>query len=723
MFGNKFGKSVSKSASWALAGFFIFACFAIPAQAGGNKGALAAGKHVITHQEMADAGHVFLIDALRGMPGVSVSGGGQPGTPHYVSLRGAPSRYTLVLIDGIEVNSPVVAGYRPSIQNAYSRLNTDPPPANPNVVAYSAIATPAARGGSYNFAHVLVSEVDRVEIIRGALAAQYGAGAGAGVINIVTAQSNKENEKRGAKFSLEGGSFETMSFGFGFTLAGENAIAKVRGAYYRSENEDISPGIGDIEEDEYTNQSLSMDVRASESFGDVALNVSYRQGEYELDPFEHYNLPGTNSPDPALEQTEEDVPTNLRKFASEAAFDSNHIQTQTNISLRYNGPVALGALSWSHGLGLFSSASRLESFYSDEEVADEDLNYNRYGGSYAVYMGNLKLKGGFEEESLGDSHFDNKLFYAASYTGKLAGIKYDFAGRQDERQSGDGGSDSSFHVALARKFGSFHLRGSYGTSIIEPTALDQRENEYYLSRQAAADGEAFDYDNVVGLEPETLTQFDVSLGFPLFWGTWADVTYFASESAEEPFYINMMDEEEMMDGEMMADADPPRDEDALHRALGDFDRTGIEATLSMPFTGLFGIFLPGTFTLNASMTHILSVEDKDGNEIADTDLPATNVPETSGAASLVWDISPATKVLVSASYDDERVAYTIDRDGVGGYVMLESYTLLGATISHELPSGMRIYVRGENLLEEEYETIDSYAGRGLGVFAGLASSF
>lgn len=110
-----------------------------------------------------------LDNVLREVPGVTVMQAGSPGTLADVSIRGASPSQTLILIDGVEVNSGSTGGF--DITN----LTTD--------------------------------NLDRVEILRGAGGSLYGSQAIGGVVNLIT------QEGEGApKFSVlsEGGNRATQ---------------------------------------------------------------------------------------------------------------------------------------------------------------------------------------------------------------------------------------------------------------------------------------------------------------------------------------------------------------------------------------------------------------------------------------------------------------------------------------------------------------------------------
>ncbi len=107
-------------------------------------------------------------DLLKTLPGVLVEEQGGPGGLTAVSIRGAESNFTLVLIDGVPVNDPT---------------NT--------------------RGGGFDFGNIQASQIERIELVYGAQSAIYGSDALAGVIQVFTRNSNQDLQQQ---VFIEGGS-------------------------------------------------------------------------------------------------------------------------------------------------------------------------------------------------------------------------------------------------------------------------------------------------------------------------------------------------------------------------------------------------------------------------------------------------------------------------------------------------------------------------------------
>ena len=125
---------------------------------------------VLTTADLRHDQETSVSDILDRTPGVSVIRNGGPGEPTSVSIRGADSDQTLVLIDGVKVNDPTDAGT------------------------------------GFDFSSLFAGDISRIEVLRGPQSTLYGSEAIGGVVNIITDQARRPLE---ANFSAEGGSFGT----------------------------------------------------------------------------------------------------------------------------------------------------------------------------------------------------------------------------------------------------------------------------------------------------------------------------------------------------------------------------------------------------------------------------------------------------------------------------------------------------------------------------------
>ena len=125
---------------------------------------------VIKASEIVDSTEKNLKDILNSIAGtVVLSNGGYQGAAS-IAFRGAPSKHTLVLLDGVPLNDILVGGVDLSL--------------------------------------IGLNSVDRIEIVKGGVSSVYGADAAAGVINIITGTK----EEKPLSISASYGSFNTQKY-------------------------------------------------------------------------------------------------------------------------------------------------------------------------------------------------------------------------------------------------------------------------------------------------------------------------------------------------------------------------------------------------------------------------------------------------------------------------------------------------------------------------------
>ena len=125
--------------------------------------------HIITSDELQERHYTTLAQALASVTGINYTQNGGYGQVTSIYLRGFDSKRTLVLIDGIRAND--VTGL-----------------------------------SGAQFDQLMISDIERIEILKGAQSGIWGADASAGVINIIT---KKPEAGLHAGIKLETGSFHT----------------------------------------------------------------------------------------------------------------------------------------------------------------------------------------------------------------------------------------------------------------------------------------------------------------------------------------------------------------------------------------------------------------------------------------------------------------------------------------------------------------------------------
>lgn len=122
---------------------------------------------IITSEELYQKGITTVVEALNTIPGVSFTSNGGMGKSTGVYLQGMSNKYTLLMVDGVRYNDP---------------SNTS----------------------GADFSHLLIGDIERIEVIKGAQSGVWGADAAAGVINIITKKAQNGTH---ASAAVEVGSY------------------------------------------------------------------------------------------------------------------------------------------------------------------------------------------------------------------------------------------------------------------------------------------------------------------------------------------------------------------------------------------------------------------------------------------------------------------------------------------------------------------------------------
>lgn len=373
---------------------------------------------VIDREELEQRQIRVVADALRDVPGATVSRSGGPGTLTEVYLRGAETNQTLVLIDGVEVNHP--------------------------------------DGGAFDFNSLLDLEVERIEVLRGPQSVLWGSSAIGGVINIVTKRADQPFQ---ANARVEGGSFNTWHTSGSVGTRGERYDALLSGGWlqtdgwsagseWRGNSEDDGAKIGallfkgsvrpidDLEltlTERYTRNRTKFDaffggdqkpVVDSNDRIDNKQNLLRLQGRYSLLGGAWEHLLG-------LARYDMDSTTNSE---GSAPFDSESYSNQIDYQSNY----FLNAGSARHTLTLL---------FKDKK----DEASNSYFATNSVHNTGVAFQYG-----LG---LDERLFLTA-------GVRRDFNDRFDDT--------STYRLTAAYLWPEFggRLHASYGTAVKNPTLTE-----------------------------------------------------------------------------------------------------------------------------------------------------------------------------------------------------------------------------------------------------------
>ena len=206
---------------------------------------------ILTSHDLSRGGQVFLIDALRFVPALSITQEGGVGALSAVRIRGGESDHVKVFIDGVEVND--------------------------------------TSSGAFDMSQLLSSQIERVEIVRGAQSLIHGANATAGVIYITTKTG------AGADFRLSAGSYRTLDVGGNIGGESKGFYFNIGGELYRTKGHDISAQ-GIFEPDDYVNGTVNLKLGFDKNFDrqrvQGASSVRYVGAQFNGDSFSRSNRDG-----------------------------------------------------------------------------------------------------------------------------------------------------------------------------------------------------------------------------------------------------------------------------------------------------------------------------------------------------------------------------------------------------------------------------------------------
>lgn len=183
-----------------------------------------------------------LIDLLARQAGIDVSRTGGPGSASTLFLRGGNSNHTLVLVDGVRVNS--------------------------------------VQQGLYDFANLPLDRIERIEIVRGPRAALWGSDAIGGVIQIFT----RDPGQRGAQ--LRAGRFDRREAAAQWGLSGERGSLGIGGGVQDAEGYNVSTPSSfgfDPDRDGLRNRHLSLGGRTTLGTQALGVNLLSTVADVEFD--------------------------------------------------------------------------------------------------------------------------------------------------------------------------------------------------------------------------------------------------------------------------------------------------------------------------------------------------------------------------------------------------------------------------------------------------------
>lgn len=596
---------------------------------------------VLTSQAIEAGQTLAVADLLIRTPGVSLSRNGGIGSATSVRIRGAETDQTVAVIDGVKLNDP------------------------------------SGVGGGFNFGNLLVGDVARIEVLRGAQSTLWGSQAIGGVVNVVSAQPTGPFE---ASLDAEAGSRGTRYLRAGVGGTTERAIWRLAASHYQSDG--FSTFASGTEADGYTNFGLSgrANVRIVEGVS-VDLRAVYSDGAVDFDGFP--------APIFAFADTRETGTTKeLLTYAG------------LNVDL-FNGRLTNRL---AHG---FTRTDR-QNLSPGRAVTAVTFDAEGLNSRYE-YQGVLKVGPGWtatfgaEQEHAEFSTASPSSFapnparaiaevgihgvYAQLQAEVVDGLTLTGGVRRDSHDTFGGKTLGQAAAAWSLNDGATLLRASFGQGFKAPSLF-----QLYS-----------DFGNIA-LRPEEADGWDAGVEQRFLDGALVfAATYFARETTNQIDFVSCV--------ASATATSAPRCFPKGVRRFGFYDNIALTEANGVELAA--GLTL-GSFDLQANYTRTNTENRTPGSSLG-RDLARRPENAANLVATRVWAFGLSTAVAVRHAGDSF--------DNASNTTRLQGYTLVDLRASFPLNDTIEVYGRVENLGDEIYETTRNYGEPGRGVFLGLRARF
>lgn len=578
---------------------------------------------LITAEDLENRQTVHVADILREVPGVSVNRSGGPGALTEVRIRGAEANQTLVLIDGIEANDP-------------------------------------AGASMFNFAHLLASDIERIEILRGPQSVLYGSEAVGGVVNIITKQGRDRPRVAG---SIEGGSYRTGKANASLSTGGERYDVLISGTHLRSDGiSQAKHPRGELKPDGYENSTVFAKLGVT-PLDNLRLDFVGRYTNYDQD-----------IDDFTTRATEADLQTrgDQRYGRAQATLDLLDGRWRQRVGATFT---RLEAKDYREGSRTNTAIGRRTKF-----DYQSDLSFETPQVADASHLVSLGLEHEREAVELSSAFADvDRDFVTRSLYGQYqldllerlslsAGLRHDFNRRFEDAQTW------RLTAAYDLVETGTRLRASYGTAVKNPTIT-----ELYGFDQS--------FQGNPDLKPENSRGWEAGVEQDLFGERLTlGATY---------FHQNIKD---LITGAGRT---------AINQE-GTSRSRGVELTAEVAVGE--GLSLLGSYTYNHT-------EDPQGQRL-------TKRPAHRASVNVNYRfLEDRANLNLGVIYNGSQSDLAFDQNFNTSAVSLHSYTLVTLAGAYRVTDNLEIFGRVENALDRNYEESYTYNTPGRAAYAGLRISF
>ncbi|MCP4001731.1 MAG: TonB-dependent receptor [Gammaproteobacteria bacterium] len=437
--------------------------------------------YVITAEEIELRQYRFVLDALRTLPGITITQNGALGGTASVRIRGAAGSETLVLLDGIVVNDP----------------------SSPN--------------GGFDFSSLDTSDIETLEVYNGPQSTLHGSDAMGGVINITTKSGAQASPLSGY---VEGGSYDSIRGQLESGMQGDVFAYRMSANYLNSDGyskaDENLPG--NTEDDGFNNLTLSGQLSAQLS-ENISAGIIGRYIDTDSD-IDFGGGPGNDAPG---------IISKSKQYWLSTYINTDSFNGTLNNTLRIN---------------YMHIEREIDAYFFATKGEQTEIEYQgikKLSDSYKLLFGISYEEQSIEEPNgfLPKRKLDSQGAFAMLQAAPVQGLTLTAGGRIDDYDQGSDGSGNNYADFSAETTFQFTaawtlpnentiLRSSWGQAFKAPT----------IFQLTYADD-----PNVVppngALKPETRDGWDAGIEHAFaFLNTNLQLTYFYSDAKDLINYVN-----------------------------------------------------------------------------------------------------------------------------------------------------------------------------------------
>lgn len=565
---------------------------------------------------------------------------------------------------------PGLAVSRSGVQGSQTQIRIRGGEANHLLVLIDGIeANNASQSDELNWGTLVASDIERIEIIRGPQSSMQGSDALAGVINIITQSAE---QPLSARVFVESGSFDTQNNGFSAGINNGRFDARLGVSFLQTEGDNIART--GFEKDGYENTKINFKSGLNVS-NQLRFDFSARQSD------------------------------GMNEYDADVNFDGL-VDDQDNKSEFQNSAFGLKAdyvsinNKWQHQLLISQSENDNEDFNKNILGTSTNSSKDQYRFIGSLFLGDLSRRismliereeENFQQRGIVNDYGSYGVFdpnqdrtrntdsialeYRADVSEKLtiaASI------RVDDNSEFKNANTSRLEVIYELNDDA-SIRSAYGTAVKNPTFTERF---------------GF-YTNFIGnpfLEPEESVNWELGIDQRFFQG---------SLNLAATFFNSKLENE--IDGNSL---DPITFGYTAINKQGLSKREGIELYLSGQLTDMLSLYASYTFTDSVELDANGQYQDE------------VRRPRNISSLNLSWQARKNLHLNTNVQFNGSQEDIVFPNNQT-----LDGFTLVNISANYSANEKLDIYLRLDNLLDENYEEVYSYQALGFGAHFGLRYRF